>query len=92
MEHAAGTTPLHNKLLTYGNICDLTETWYQEAKGVGKWSPVTHAKDSKAPRSSFTQTKVYALVQWVSQLPSHMTRAMPLVIFVEKKDIGPTNV
>ena len=48
MEHAAGTTPLHNKLLIYANICDLTETWYQEAKGVGKWSPVTHAKDSKA--------------------------------------------
>ena len=33
----AGTTHLSDKGLSYGNICDLTETWYQEAKGVGKW-------------------------------------------------------
>ena len=54
MEHAAGTTHLCSKGLTYANICDLAETWYQEAKGVGKWPPAAHAKDSKAPPLSFT--------------------------------------
>ena len=36
MEHAAGTTHLHDKGLTYADISDLAKTWYQEAKGVGK--------------------------------------------------------
>ena len=30
MEHTAGTTCLSNKGLTYANICDLTETLYQD--------------------------------------------------------------
>ena len=63
MEHAAGTTHLHDKGLTYANICDLTETWYQEANGVGKWPPAIHARESKASASSFTQAKVHILVQ-----------------------------
>ena len=63
MEHPAGTTYLHSKGLTYADICDLAKTQYQEAKGVGKWPPATHAKDSKAPPSSFTQAKVNTHVQ-----------------------------
>ena len=35
-EYAEGTTHLSDKGLTYANICNLAETWYQEAKGVGK--------------------------------------------------------
>ena len=54
MEHAAGTTHLHSKGLTYADICDLARTQYQEAKGEGKWPPAAHAKDSKALPSSFT--------------------------------------
>ena len=63
MEHADGTTQIHRNRLTNAGICDLTETWYEEAKGVGKWPPATHAKDSKAPPSSFTQAEVHTLVQ-----------------------------
>ena len=63
MEHASGTTHLHDKGLTYANICVLAKTRYQEAKGVGKWPPATHAKDSNAPPSTFTQAKVHALIQ-----------------------------
>ena len=63
MEHAAGTTHLCSKGLPYANISDLTKTQYQEAKGVGKWPPPAHTKDSKALPSSFTQAKVHALVQ-----------------------------
>ena len=63
MEHAAGMAHLLSKGLTYANICDLAETWYQEAKGVGKWPPATHTKNSKALPSSFTQAKVCAIVQ-----------------------------
>ena len=54
MEHATGMTHLHDKGLTNADICDLTKTWYQEAKGVGKSPSATHTKDSKAPPSSFT--------------------------------------
>ena len=39
MEHAAGTTHLLDKGLPYADICELTETWYQGTKGVGKWPP-----------------------------------------------------
>ena len=95
MEHAAGATHLQNKGLTYVDICDLTVSRYQEAKGVGKWPSVTHAKESKASHSTFTQAKVHAFVQCfqkVRPLPSHMARAVTLVIFVERKNIGPTNV
>ena len=63
MEHAAGTAHLNDKGLTYANICDLAETWYQEAKGVGKWPPATHAKDSKVLPSTFTQTEVHVVIQ-----------------------------
>ena len=63
MEHSAGTTNLHSKGLTYANVCDLVETWYQKSKGVGEWPHSPHAKDSKALPSSFTQAKVHALVQ-----------------------------
>ena len=63
MEHAAGMTHLHSKGLTYTDICNLAETQYQEAKGVGKWPPATHSKASKALPSSFTCAKVHALVQ-----------------------------
>ena len=64
MEHAAGNTQDCSKGLTYANICDLAETWYQESKGVGKWPPATHAMDSKARPLSSTQAEVHALVQW----------------------------
>ena len=63
MEHADGTTHLCSKGLTYANICDLAETQYQEAKGMGKWPPATHAKDSKVLPSSFTQAEVHTLIQ-----------------------------
>ena len=65
MEHASGTIHLCNKGLTDADICDLTKTPYQEAKGVGKWPPavVAHAKDSKALPSTFTQAEVHTLVQ-----------------------------
>ena len=56
-------THLCNKGLTYSDICDLAETQYQEAKGVGKWPHATHAKDSTALPSSFTCTEVNALTQ-----------------------------
>ena len=62
MEHATGTTHLHGRGLIYANICDLAETWYQEAKGVGKWPPATHAKTprhhllpSPKPKSTLVQ-------------------------------------
>ena len=70
MEHAAGTTHVCNKGLTYLDICDLAETWYQEAKGVGKWPPATHTKDSKAPPSSFTHAEVNTLIQCFQKDPS----------------------
>ena len=82
MEHAAVMTHLSGKGLTYTIICDLAETWYQEAKHVGKWPPATHAKDSKAPPSSFTQAKVHTLVQCFQKglsTPNHMKRAMKSV-------------
>ena len=63
MENAAGTTHLHDKGLTYANICDLAKTQYQETKGVGKWPPGAHAKDSKTPPFTFTQAEVYALIK-----------------------------
>ena len=63
VEHASGTDQLCSKGLTYANICNFAETWYQESKGVGKWPPATHAKNSKAPPSSFTEAEVHALVQ-----------------------------
>ena len=63
MEHTAGTTCLSNKGLTYTNICDLTETLYQESKCVGMWPPATPAKDSNTLPSTFTQTEAHALVQ-----------------------------
>ena len=63
MEHATGMNHLHNQGLTYTDICDLTETQYQEAKGVGKWPPTAHTKDSKAPPSSFTCNEAHSLVQ-----------------------------
>ena len=62
MEHAAGATHLHSRGLTYANICDLAETWYQKSKGVAKWPPATHAKDSKALPSPFHQAEVNAFV------------------------------
>ena len=62
MEHAAGMTHLLSKGLTYADIGDLAETWYQNAKGVGKWPPSTHAK-TKALPSSFTCNKAHSLVQ-----------------------------
>ena len=93
MEHAAGTTHLHDKGLPCADICDLTETWYQETKGVGKWPSAAHTKDSKALPSTFTQTEVHALVQCFQKGQSScVTRAMILVIFMERKDIGPMNV
>ena len=70
MEHAVGTTHPHDKGLAYANICDLTKTWYQESKGMGKWPPATHTKDSKAP-PSFTQAKVHTLVQHFQKGPDH---------------------
>ena len=63
MEHVDGTTHLCSKGLTYADICDLAKTWYQEAKGVGKWPPAAHAKDSNTPPSSFTQAEVHALAE-----------------------------
>ena len=63
MEHAAGTTHLSDKGLSYADICDLAKTCYQEAKGVGKWRPAAYTKDSKALPSTFTQTEVHTLVQ-----------------------------
>ena len=63
MEHAAGMTHLCSKRLTYADICDFAKNWYQEAKGVGKWPPARHAKDSNAPPSSFTHSEVHSLVQ-----------------------------
>ena len=87
MEHAAGTTHLHNKGLTYADICDLAEPQYQEAKGVGKGPPAVHAKDSKALSSSFTQAKVHALVQCFQKGQSTSklcNKSKTLVIFVEK--------
>ena len=44
IEHAAGMTHLHSKGLTYTDICDLAETQYEEAKGVGKWPPATQPR------------------------------------------------
>ena len=95
MEHAAGTTRPSDKELTYTNICDLAKTQYQEAKGVSKWSLAAHAKDSKAPPSTFTQAEVmpfFNIFKRVKPLPSCMVRATTLAIYVERKDIGPTNV
>ena len=63
MEHATGMTHLHDKGLTYTDICNLAETQCQESKGVGKWPPATHTKDSKAPPSSFTRNEAHSLVQ-----------------------------
>ena len=63
MEHTAGMTYLPCKGLTYADINDLAETQYQEAKGVDKWPPATHAKDSKALPSSFTCKEAQSLVQ-----------------------------
>ena len=62
MEHAAGTTHLNDKGLTYTDIWDLAKTQYQEAKGVGEWPPAAHTKDSKALPSTLTQAEVHALV------------------------------
>ena len=62
MEHAAGTTHLCRKGLTYADICALAETQYQEAKGVGKWPPATHTEDSKALPSSFPHYEANSLV------------------------------
>ena len=70
MEHAAGMTHLHNKGLTYADISDLAETQYQEAKVGGKWPPATHAKDPKAPPSSFTHNKAHSLLQCFQEGPS----------------------
>ena len=67
MECAARTTHLHSKGFTYTDIHNLAVTWYQESKGVGKWPPTTHAKDSKALPSSFAHAKVHALVQCFEQ-------------------------
>ena len=63
MEHAAEATHIHSKGLTYANICDLAETWYQKSKGGAKWPPATQAKDSKALPSPFHQAEVHAFVQ-----------------------------
>ena len=63
MQHAAGMTHLHRKGLTYADICNLAETEYQEAKGVCKWPPAAHTKDSKALPSSFTYNETHSLVQ-----------------------------
>ena len=64
MEYAAGTTYLSDKGLTYTSICELAETQYEEAKGVGKWPPAMHPKDSKALMpSTFTEANVYVAVQ-----------------------------
>ena len=30
--------------LTYADISNLIKTWYQEAKGEGKWLPAAHTK------------------------------------------------
>ena len=94
MEPVGGTTHLHSKGLTYTDICDVGITQYQEFIGVGKWPPVTHAKDSKVPPSSFTQAKVHVLVQFFQKgQPTSwlQTRAMTLATFVVR-NIGLMNV
>ena len=39
MDHADGTTHRCSKGGTYGDICDLAKTWYQEGKGMAKCHP-----------------------------------------------------
>ena len=56
MEHAAGTTHLHIKGLTYANICNLTEKQYQEAQLSGLLphmprNPRHHLLPSPKPKS-----------------------------------------
>ena len=70
MEHATGMTDLLDKGFTYADICDHAETQYQEAKGVAKWPASAHAKDSKAPSSSFTCNKAHSLVQFFQKRQS----------------------
>ena len=94
MEHAVGMTHLSDKGLTYADISDPTKTWYQEAKGVGKWPPAAHAKDSKTLPSSFTHNEAHSLVQhfWKSQSTSQPCNKSNNTSNVDRKDIGPMNV
>ena len=92
MENTAGTTHLCDKGLTYANICDHAETQYQEVKGVGKWPPATHTLECLLTSPKLTSTPLSNTFRRVSPLPSCATRATALVIFVERKDIGPMNI
>ena len=95
MEHAAGTTHLCNKGLTYADICDLAETQYQEARvwvsGLLSHTPRT-PRHCLLPSLKPKSMPLSDAFRRVRPLPSHVTRAMTLVIFVERKDIRPTNV
>ena len=95
MEHAAGTAHLNDKGLTYANICDLAETWYQEARvwvsGLLPHMPKT-PRYCLLPLPKLKFMSLFNVFRRVKPLPSHATRAMTLAIFVERKDIGPTNV
>ena len=62
MEHAAGMNHLCSKGLSYADICDLAETQYKEAKGVGKWPPSAHTSSSHMhhlPRTSPNWNKIW---------------------------------
>ena len=94
MEYAAGTSVTKDFPMPT-SATSLTKTWHQETKGVGKWPPASHSKDSKALPSTFTQAEVHTLVQLfrrVKPRSSHVTRATTLATFVERKDGGPMNV
>ena len=96
IDHAAGTTHLHDNGFTYTNICDLTETQHQNKPRV--WvsgllphmpTPLRHHLLSSPKLKSIPLSNAFRKVR---PLPSHATRATTLIIFAERKYIGPTNV
>ena len=89
-EHAAGMTHLLSKGFIYADVCDLAKTQYQEAKGVG--SGLLHMprtpRHRLSPSPTMKPTPLSNAFRRASPPHGHMTRAMTLETFVERKDMG----
>ena len=94
MEHAAGTTHLCSKGLTYADICDLAKTWYQEAVWISSLLPhmPRTPRHYLLPSPTMKPNPLFNASRRASPLLGHVTRAMTLATFVARKDIGSINV